>query len=256
MFENDTFEMSRRTPGRDSLSITVRPSFSEHRNIHNHYSCAIAFSLAHQLGRSPLEVAQNLAESISELVSDRFLLEVAGDGWLNFALRDCFLAESLVTLSHALETRSDELPTSRSPRSTINFSGYSYVQYAYARCCALMRLAQKMEFANNLQIFSWQLLDPEGGLYLLTASEQRLAFCLLTIADEIVLNSTSHKEIDRPVAIKLSKNLTAHFLDFYNFCRILSVNRELALARIGLIATTKKAIADLVSTQIFLPEAL
>jgi arginyl-tRNA synthetase len=220
------------------------------------YTCAIAFSLAHQLGRSPLEVAKTIAEPINELVSDRFLLEVEGDGWLNFTLRDWYIAESLITLSHALEIRSDRVPISGAAKSTINFAGYSYVQYAYARSCALLRLVPKVELANNLQTLNWQLLDSEGNLYLRTRLEQSLAFCLLTIADEIVRNSSSSKAIDRSITIKLSKNLATNFLDFYNSCRILSADRELAQARIGLIATTKKAIAHLVASQICLPESL
>jgi arginyl-tRNA synthetase len=256
MFENYTFEISVRNAVLDSLDITVKPCFEEHRNLCRHYTCAIAFSLAHQLGRSLLEVAQTLAESIRELVSDRFQVEVAGEGWLNFTLRDCVIAECLVNLSQALETRIDNTPTTGLPRSPINFSGYSYVQYSYARCGALMRLAQKVELADNLQIFSWQLLDPDGVLYLRITTEQRLAFYLLAIADEIVRNSINFKEIDCSVGIKLSKNLATNFLDFYNSCRILSADRELALARIGLISTTKKAIAYLVASQIFLPESL
>lgn len=243
--------------GLNRSSILVKPSFSKQQNQYERfYTCAIAFSLAHQLGRSPLEVAKTIAEPINELVSDRFLLEVAGDGLLNFTLRDWYIAESLITLSHALEIRSEEVPTSGAAKSTINFAGYSYVQYAYARSCALLRLAPKVELANNLQTFNWQLLDSEGNLYLRTRPEQSLAFCLLTIADEIVRNSSSSKSIDLSITIKLGKNLATNFLDFYNSCRILSADRELAQARIGLIATTKKAIAHLVASQICLPESL
>ena len=241
----------------DRLDIKVKPYFSKcQSHYENYYTCAIAFSLAHQLGRSALTVAQMLAESISELVSDRFRVEVVGDGWLNFALRDWYIAESLCTLSHALETRSDAVSTSGSTISTIDFPGYSYVQYAYARCCALLRLAQQQELASDLHTFNWQLLDPGGDLYLRAATEHRLAFCLLTIADEIVRNSTSPQEPDRHVAAKLSKNLAAKFLDFYDSCRILSPDRGVTMARIGLIATTKKAIAHLVADQIFLPQSL
>ncbi len=245
----------------DRLDIMVKPSFSKYQNHYeNYYTCAIAFSLAHQLGRSALAIAQMLAESVSELVSDRVRVEVVGDGWLNFALRDWYMAESLCTLSHAFETRSDAVSTSGSTISTIDFPGYTNVQYAYARCCALLRLAQQQELVRDLHTFSWQLLDPEGDLYLRAATEQRLAFYLLTIADEIVRNSTSPRQLEQQVATKLSKklsrNLAANFLDFYDSCRIVGAECELAMARIGLIAITKKAIAHLVADQIFLPESL
>ncbi len=253
------FEISGFNPVLDPAGITVKPCYAQYQNHHDsHYTCPIAFSLAHQLGRSPLAVAQILAESIGELVGDRFQVAVAGDGWLNFGLCDRFMAESLSTLSQLLESRSVSCTVSRS-RSTSNFPGFSYVQYAYARCCALLRLARQQELRDR-QTFSWQLLDPTGDLYLRTAIEQRLILCLLTIADQIVRNfnhpqAQNHHVVPK-LSQKLSKNLAADFLNFYDTCRILSADRQVAMARIGLIITVKEAIAHLVADQIFLPESL
>ncbi len=258
MFENNTFEISERNAALDSLDIAVKPCFAEHRNLCSHYTCAIAFSLAHQLGRSPLSVAQMLAEPISELVGDRFRVVVAGDGWLNFDLWDWFMAESLSALSQELEARRD--CTTRTailiPGAINKFSGYSHIQYAYARCSALLRLAQQQELIVDLQGFCWQLLDSEGDFYLRSTTEQRLACCLLAIGDEIGQNSVSSHMLHRHVTNKLSKNLAANFLDFYDSCQILSMDRGIAIARIGLVVTVKMAIAYLVASYIFLPESL
>jgi arginyl-tRNA synthetase len=262
MFGIDAFEVD----ARNLVSITVKSCFAGYQNLHSHYTCAIAFSLAHQLGRSPLSVAQMLAEPISELVGDRFRVVVAGDGWLNFDLWDWFMAENLSTLSHVLETERERITRTAvlTSGATNSFPGYTHVQYAYARCCALLRLAQQQELIGDLQTFSWQLLDPEGGLYLRSAMEQRLAGCLLAVSDEIGQNSVSSHKLDRHVVNqlskksgkKLSKNLAANFLDFYDSCQILSADRGIAMARIGLVVTVKRAIAHLMADQIFLPEFL
>jgi arginyl-tRNA synthetase len=249
MFNIIMFETSASKP----ISVKVKSCFTEIPDHYGHYTCAIAFSLSHQLGRSPLEIARILVEPVRELVGDRFLVVVAGDGWLNFDLCDWFIAESLSSLSQVLETRRDSI-------SIINFPGYTHVQYAYARCCALLRLSQQQQLVRDFQAFSWQLLDPRGVLYLHTAMEQRLAFCLLVIGDEIAQNSHHPEDLDSQLepklSRKLSKILAADFLDFYDSCHILSADRGVAIARIGLIIMVKRAIAHLMANQILLPESL
>jgi arginyl-tRNA synthetase len=247
--------------------IPVKPYFTKQSELYQsnnyHYTSPIAFSLAHQLGRSPLEIALDINRVIQKLNGDRFAVAVGGEGWLNFQLSDRLIAESLYALSQALN--SDEIATLNHPQ---NFPGYTYVQYAHARCCALLRLAQRQELMGNLHDFSWQLLDPIGNLYLRESVEMRLALCLVAIADEIALhleqcledNSSAHglryrlEELERKVAIKLSKNLAANFLDFYAVCRIASADRDLSMARMGLVTTTQKVIAYLAAGLIFLPE--
>jgi arginyl-tRNA synthetase len=235
------------------VRIKVKSCFTEIPNHYSHYTCAIAFSLSHQLGRSPLEIARMLVEPVRELVGDCFRVVVEGDGWLNFDLCDWFIAESLSSLSQVLETRRDSI-------SIINFPGYTHVQYAYARCCALLRLSQQQQIVSDFQAFSWQLLDPRGGLYLYTAMEQRLVFGLLVIGDEIAQNSDHPEDLDSllepKLSRKLSKILAANFLGFYDSCHILSAERRVAIARIGLVIMVKRAIAYLVASQIFLPESL
>ncbi|WP_162139238.1 DALR anticodon-binding domain-containing protein [Pseudanabaena sp. PCC 6802] len=211
-----------------------------------HYTSPIALSLAHQVGRSSLEIARDIDRGMEKLSCDRFSTAVEGEGWLNFRLSDRLIAESLYALSQTL--KENEIATPDQPQ---NFPGYTYVQYAYARCCALLRLARQLELMGDWHDFSWQLLDPTGNLYLRESVEMRLALCLVDFEKRSKLD-----ELERKRAIKLSKNLAANFLDFYDTCRIASAARDLSEARMGLVATTQKVIAYLASGLIFLPEFL
>lgn len=253
----------------DYAEIPVKPYFTKQAGPYQsntyHYTSPIALSLAHQLGRSSLEIARDINRVMEELSGDRFSVSVGGEGWLNLQLSDRLIAESLSALSQALNL--DEITPPNRPQ---NFPGYTYVQYAHARCCALLRLAQQLELIEHPHNFSWQLLDPTGNLYLRESAEMRLALCLVEIADEIALhldrcledNSSKYDpryrldKSERKRVIKLSKNLAANFLDFYDACRIAIADRNLSAARMGLVVTTRKVIAYLASGLIFLPELL
>jgi arginyl-tRNA synthetase len=280
--------------------IPVKPYFTKqsqtYQNNTYHYTSPIALSLAHQLGRSPLEVARDMNRVMDGLGGGCFAVAVGSEGWLNFRLSDRLIADSLLALSQDLQ--SGEITAL--PSRPQNFPGYTYVQYAHARCSALLRLAQSQGLIGNPRDFSWQLLAPTGNLYLRESTEMRLVSCLVTLAcevepgvneiitpqsfpsgsakqeqdgsyapalfnyegdrgleaDAIMHVSPWLKGLDCKVAIKLSKNLATNFLSFYDSCQITSVGRDLGMARTGLVATTQKAIARLASGLIVLPELL
>jgi arginyl-tRNA synthetase len=251
------------------IAITVKACYPQHRiNYSAHYTCNVAFGLASQLHREPLEVAQELSDRIQD--RSKFTVSVAGKGWLNFCLTDAFWAECLYSLT--------ELPLPNHTSSRLNFPGYTYVQYAYAQCHSLLRLA-----ANQKLVGEWNLLDAEGKLLLQEESELRLALQCLAIGDQIsrlperfdppacgiplkkgdLINSSSPPFVkvgwegsSNAAEIKLCRNLATSFLEFSDRCRIFSVAADLALVRIGLVNITQKLIGILASSYIDLPEIL
>jgi len=206
-----------------------------------HYACNVALVLARKLEIEPLGLGQRLCPDLS--ADPRFTVSVAANGWLNFRLSDAFLAECLYGLVN--------LPvvdrTVIKPQQ--NFSGYTYVQYAYARCHALLRMATKSELVGD-----WQLLDREGKLLLRSTAELGLAVQCLSIGDEIAL--CSGKGLTKKLEIKLCRDLATSFLEFYDRCRIFGVNREVSIARIGLISIGQKLIQFLAAKYIDLPKTL
>jgi arginyl-tRNA synthetase len=239
--------------------IPIKPHFTKQSETYQtntyHYTSPIALSLADQLGRSPLEIARVIERVMVELSSDRFSVAVGGEGWLNFRLSDRLIADNLRALYQAIDRNEIVIPI---PNLAQNFPGYTYVQYAYARCCALLCLARERELIGDLHNPNWQFLDPAGGLYLRESAEVKLVLCLVAIADEVAqgVKGSILPKLDRDVAIKFSKNLAANFLHFYDECRIVSMDCNLGVARIGLVATTQKVITYLASELIVLAEAL
>ena len=105
-----------------------------------------------------------------------------------------------------------------------------YVQYAYARICSILRKAQ-----NNFQfsIFNYQLLNHPSELTLI---KQLIRF------PEIVEDTSKDYQVQRIPQYAL--DLATSFHQFYRDCKVLTEDRPLSAARLGLILATKTVLKN------------
>ena len=186
-----------------------------------HYTSAIALTIANRLNKNPLAIAEEIClENLK--IAWQWQIKALGKGWLNIFLSEQYLAESLSALNIWQPDISDILINSvgESPEATM--------QYAYARCCALIRLANRSvnflctDFLRTDIV--WDFIEP---------AEISLLMQQLAIADLL----EDHAHLDR---YKLSRSLAEVFLQFYDHCRIFGVTPKIAYRRLLLIRVTQK----------------
>ncbi len=189
-----------------------------------HYTSAIALAIANRLNKNPLNKNPlAIAEEIClPKISSQWQIAAFGKGWLNIFLSEQYLAESLSALNlFALNIWQPDI--SDMFINSVGESPEPTMQYAYARCCALIRLANR---SINFLITDivWDCIEP---------AEISLLIQQLAIAD--LLESNAH--LDKA---KLSRSLATIFLQFYDRCRIFGVMPEIACRRLLLIRVTQK----------------
>ena len=123
------------------------------------------------------------------------------------------------------------------------------VQYAYARCCALMRLAER----ENLWVKDESF--PNILSYLETAEINLLMqnFAIVNYIATDLENKSLSRFKDRS---KLWRLLAQTFLVFYDRCQIFGVSREVAMKRLFLIRVTQKLLLAITPQEFQLLEYL
>lgn len=203
-----------------------------------HFSSSIAIAIAPQLHLEPLVIAERITEACQNPQ-----MQAVGKGWLNLTLQEDFILENLHQL---LIWQPDYLTQQRNlwRRNDLGTnSGLAPViehEYAYARCCALIRLAtrEKLDVFRlvNTQKFSF----PPDYVDL---AELELCLAILAIADDVLTDCQNLS----PVTSKSAKlwrsrhaRLSNKFLKFYDHCPIFGVSQAIALRRLILISITQK----------------
>lgn len=186
--------------------------------------------------------------TVLELNGIEFSVEVMAPGWIDFHVTEVGLGSWLKHLtcgnSFRLHSPLDRLDDRQ---------GILGVQYAHARCCALLRLADQEGLIQLktlpallsvpvllcLEPDPWPWFDELGALRLTEPVEQRL-IKELVIAVDAVAESQKHSGIDFK---KRAMMVATAFEQFYRLCRIWGeVKREtpkLAQARLGLVLSTQ-----------------
>lgn len=112
-----------------------------------------------------------------------------------------------------------ELAKKRSAKSPVY-----YVQYAYARICSILRKAQKHKTKN----INYKLLEHPSELNLIKA---------LIRLPEVIEDTANDYQVQRIPQYAI--DLAASFHQFYRNCRVLTEDRLLSEARMGLVLATK-----------------
>ncbi len=224
------------------------------------YRWAIAFPLANTLKSSPQEVAGELLICLREGVIEsdlvlEFNISVAEDGLIDFHLKDTSLGlwlhmavtsyqscscqawpEQAVT-SHQLSA----LEERDRPGSCYTSENLFPVQYAHARCCSLLSLAEESGLIELTErnfrgkVWPWNKPNPVPGRpFLLThPPENNLIAQLFLIVDAL----ECAKEVDW---VKGAISLSNTWEEFYRKSPIWGeVELELAQGRLALMALTE-----------------
>ena len=218
-----------------------------HPKYEAHFTSAIALTLAGSLKLDALQIAEAIALTCSQRteVSSQWQIQALGKGWLNIFLQHEYLAKALRDLSLLPISEVNAGAERPEPR----------LQYVYARCCALLRLAIDYQDFSNDKGCMPQFKD------CLEPVELILVLRNLAIADYLADylkyggNNVSHKSREK-LRKNLLRSLATDFLSFYDQCRIFGVSHNIAYRRILIIETTRKMVLRLSAPEIAYAEYL
>ncbi len=228
------------------------------------YISAIAFKLQKTLQQSAPEIAEAIAHKIH--LSPDFTTDVR-DGWIQFDFSDTGLATWLQRLNQwSAPTQGTENPgnsqnrqkvLSTLPATFASTEDLFRLEYAHARCCSLLRLADREQLIH-LSEPSWsgaiadrQIIEPNPipwlsdrhQLRLVHVTERTLITQLISTLDTL---SDFPGQTQPGQLVKLATGLSQDLLIFYSANRIWSEikteNLALAQARLGLIRATQNVL--------------
>lgn len=215
------------------------------------YVCAIALQLSKTLKLPAGEIAQSLAELVLHQSDGQdFSVLVVSPGLIYIELTQSYLAALLQSLAQT-PSRLCCLTKHGDQRKTGDFQ----FQYAHARCCSILQLADRQELItleptdSNQVSALWQIVTPKSipwfnGEHCLSHPAQlALISQLLIVLDALYCPCPSRQSVNWH---KVALNLSQAFQTFYSQCRIWgevkSQNIQLAQARLGLVLITQSVL--------------
>ncbi|MBW4564189.1 MAG: glutamate acetyltransferase [Mojavia pulchra JT2-VF2] len=237
------------------------------------YITGIAQQLAKSQNQEAVKIASAIASDLSATCEDVFTVQIVPPGWIHLELTHPILAAWLQNLAvgnlgeeGAISTRETKIHNPQS--KTENPSSLFIVQYAHARCCSLLRLADRegliqlsKGFPNTSENFEqqkpllgalvpafWSLIFPnpipwlncEHQLSLNHPAERHLISDLVQVVDDLHCHTFASSVNWQKAALDLSQA----FESFWCNCRIWGevkiTSLELAQARLGLIMVTQR----------------
>jgi arginyl-tRNA synthetase len=214
-----------------------------------HFTSPVAIALAHRLGQDALTIAEAIAKICNQIwlqiddenseISSQWQIQAVGKGWLNITFTELYLAEILLLLEKWQIVEINNVEGIWQKQNFHSDSDLTEANYAYARCCALIRLA----YREHLLPLAAEIL-PQNICIVVEPVEISLLMQNLAIAD--YLNLAQESGIDdndqkaKDKREKLSRSLSELFLKFYAQCRIFGVSRDIAISRLLLISSTQK----------------
>ncbi|ERT04594.1 arginyl tRNA synthetase N terminal domain protein [Lyngbya aestuarii BL J] len=214
------------------------------------YHSAIALKLAKINHQNPIEIATQIVHSLSfPNQGVEMTMEVIPSGMIAFELTDHAVVTWLKQMTQTPLSASSFSPTST---QTISLNQNLFaVQYSHARCCSILRLADRDRLITlaqpHLQTTPplWLLIKPNpipwldvnGKLQLNHYSEQQLIWQIITALDACYTSSEIQYWQNK------AHQISDAFQAFYSQCRIWGEVKlktpKKAQARLGLILVTQ-----------------
>ncbi|MGB7415203.1 MAG: DALR anticodon-binding domain-containing protein [Thermosynechococcaceae cyanobacterium] len=226
------------------------------------FTSPIALQLAMK-SRSSMEIATDLVALVPP--SADLKLWVKPPGWIYGQ----FSEDAIASILQKLIEQSPQLqaPVSVDLDKSLSDRQLFLVQYAHARCCALLRLGQRealIDFEAHLQKPAYTLTTSipwtteQGTLQLQHPAARSLLQNLLAFPNRLGPSTqTGCPEgmvpllwpVPKKIVLRDSQAWAASFLQFYRDCRILGEvsqsTPKLSQARLGLVSATQRVLAFL-----------
>ncbi|MBD2603345.1 glutamate acetyltransferase [Scytonema hofmannii FACHB-248] len=239
------------------------------------YISGVALQLSKSQNRKGIDIACAIASHLSSNCGDEFIIEIVPPGYIHFVLTDPILAACLQQLVQGMGERGgqgeggtrrggDKEKGGQGETKIENSSHLFAVQYAHARCCSLMRLAQQeklIQFGdNNVNTGSamgsvispnpipW--LNSDRKLRFSHSASRRLISELVQVVDDLEFQFAAGSVNWEKAAINLSQAFEA----FWCNCRIWGdvkiTSPELSQARLGLVIATQSVLRFLLEEKL------
>ncbi len=233
------------------------------------YISGIALRLSKSQNLNAMEIASAIASHLSANCGDEFSVQIVPPGLIHLVVSDPILAAWLQHLAEGRvgsgkQEKSADGGTERRKSPIQNFSRLFAVQYAHARCCSLLRLAQQeglIQFSelnpDNSSAF-WSVissnpiawLNCDQKLRFSHPASRRLIAELVQVVDDLECSCFTSSVNWEKAALGLSQA----FESFWCNCRIWGevkiTSPELAEARLGLVMATQSVLRFLIEEKL------
>ena len=218
------------------------------------YISGVAFHFSKSHNSQTFSIADSIVSCLSADLTGYFTVEVLPSGLIQIQVTDSLLAvwlQSFIEQNGSVEASPVKFEVLEDGLSDCVFS----IQYAHARCCSLLKLAQQeklVDFDINVNKYpseSIPWLKSDGQLRLNHRAERYLIASLVRIIDELQ-PVIAHQVKWEGAALSLVRA-------FEGFCRACRIHDdlkttapELVMARLGLLMTTQSVLRFLLEDKL------
>lgn len=211
------------------------------------YRSSLALKMSKVCGIGVWELAANLASHLAIDAEQQWLVRVSESGWIEIEVMPGLIAIWLQSwIGFSSENSENIEQQTEFPPMTMRFDA----QYAHARCCGLVRLAIRegliLPVDSEIPI-PWCDRDM---LHFQELGEWNFLGNLIDATDAIACEENASVQYWQ----RYAQNLSMAFESFWRECNIFGIsktnNKELALARLGLIMVAQRVLHKLLTTKL------
>ncbi len=261
LFALSVYTNTDKTPSIENDKIPLYKSRDINRIL---YISGVALQLSKSQNRKGIDIACAIASHFSSNCGDEFIIEIVPPGYIYFILTDSILAAWLQHLVEGMGERGAGGAGGAGGAKYENSSHLFTVQYAHARCCSLMRLAQQeklIQFGdNNVNTSSamGNVISPNPIPWLNSCSKlrfyhsasRRLISELVQVVDDLEFSDEAGSVNWEKAAINLSQAFEVFWCNCRIFGEVKITSPELSQARLGLVIATQSVLRFLLEEKL------